>query len=616
MIISLDSVKKYFGSDLILENITGIIKSDSRIGIIGANGAGKTTLMNIITGNLDYDEGDLYINPSVKFGYLEQNGLLESEKTVLEELYSVFSKETDAINRLSNIDLSDPASKYEYDKLLSFINSRDAYNIDVKINSVLNGMGFKDNVKFQLVSNLSGGEKTRLAIAKLLLTDCNVLILDEPTNHLDFTTCAWLENYLESFKGAVISVTHDRYYLDKVCDVIWEIEFGKINEYHGNYSDYKKAKKEKLEYQKKLYDEYIEKQAKLKDYVARNLVRASTSAMAKSRRKELDKMEEILPPSEYNKHIYISFNFNKKSWFDVLKTENLSLKIGERVLFENLSIDIKSECKVAIIGENGTGKTTLFKALLGLHNDYSGKIKWGKEITKGVFEQSHIYDDPSKTVLDEIWDLFPTLTEQEIRSKLASVLFIGDDIYKKVSDISGGESARLQLAILSLSDNNTLLLDEPTNHLDMMSKEKLEEALLDFKGTQFVISHDRYFLNSVPDIIIHLSKEKVSVFNGKFDEFQEWVSKDQVVEVKPEKKEKVQTGYVTKSDRALAAKKRNEISACEKMISSLESEISELEKIIAENSSDFQILEQACVDLENKKVKLDELTERWLELID
>ncbi len=611
MIINFLNITKYFGSDLILDKVSGNIEENARIGIIGANGAGKTTLMNIISESFDFDSGELYVNPNVKFGYLHQNSLVESENTILEEMESVFSIERQAIERLGQLDYTDSSSKYEYESLMSFINSRDAYNIDVKISSVLNGMGFKDTDKSQRVSTLSGGEKTRLALAKLLLTDCNVLLLDEPTNHLDFTTCAWLENYLKSFKGAVISVTHDRYYLDKVCDTIWEVEFGKINEYKGNYSDYKVQKQEKIDFLQKKYDEYIERKNKLNDYVARNLVRASTSAMAKSRRKELEKMQEVAAPTEYTKQIHIGFTFDKKSWFDVLKTNNLSVKIDDKTLFSNLTIDVKSGVRIAIIGENGTGKTTLFKTLCNNHTEYTGNFSWGKEVSIGVFEQNHIFDNPENRVIDEIWDRFPTLTEQEIRSRLAMLLFCGDDIYKKVSNISGGESARLQLAILSLCKNNTLLFDEPTNHLDMMSKEKLEKALLNFKGTQFVISHDRYFLNTVPDIIIYLSKEKVIVFNGKFDEFETAFNTDIKEQPKPEKKPKP-TDYTSKSDRAIIAKKRNELSKIEKEIAKLENEIPILEDFINNNPSDFQKLQDVCIQLEQNKKEIDTLSEKWL----
>lgn len=618
MIITLNGISKYFGSNQILKDVSGIVKSDSRIGIIGANGTGKTTLLNILTGVYPADNGKIYINPSVKLGYLTQNSLIESDKTVYEEMQSVFHKEIKATEAIKNFDFNKENAKYEYDKLLSFINSTDAYNIDVKINYVLNGMGFDDKQKNQKVSVLSGGEKTRVALSKLLLTDANVLILDEPTNHLDFSTCAWLEEYLNNFKGAVISVTHDRYYLDKVCNTIWELEFGKITEYKQNYSGYKAEKSKRLEEQEKIYKEQLERREKLQDYVARNLVRASTSAMAKSRQKELDRMEFVERPTEYNKQIQLNFNKSKKSWFDVLKLINLDLYIENRRLFSSLNIDIKAGEKIAFIGDNGTGKTTLFNALTGNHTEYQGKIRWGKEVDTGIYEQTHIYENPDKTIMEEFHDHFPAYTELEVRSALASVLFTEDDVYKKVSTISGGESARLQLSILSHNFNNTLLLDEPTNHLDMPSKEKLEEALMKFDGTELIISHDRYFLNTIPDKIVYLSENKVIVFEGKFDELHKLLDKATQQNNKPSQKktdsEKNTNGYTTKEERVKAAQRRNAISAAEKEINKLDNEIAELESIISNATTDYETLTKVCSDLEAKKELLDKATELWFTL--
>ena len=614
MIINFNSITKYYGSNKILDNVSGIIKSKSRIGIIGANGAGKTTLFKILTSEIEYEQGELFINSNVKIGYLHQNSLVESNNTVFDEMNSVFAKEHAAIEKLSKLDINNLNEKSEYERLYSFITARDAYNTETKIKYVLNGLDFKEDTYTKPVNVLSGGEKTRLALAKLLLTDCNVLLLDEPTNHLDFKTCSWLEEYLKSFNGAVISITHDRYYLNSVCDTIWEVEFGKISEYVGNYNQYKLLKQQKLEYQQKLYDEYVEKQQKLKDYIAKNLVRASTSAMAKSRRRDLEKMEEVLPPSEYNKKINLKFTFDKKSWFDVLKVNDLSVKINNNILFSNLNLDIKQKQKIAIIGENGIGKTTLFKVLLGIHNNFDGKFKWGNDVTIGVFDQNKIFEDSSKTVIDELWDNYKNLTENQIRTALATMLFTGDDVFKKISEISGGESARLQFANLSLAKNNTLMFDEPTNHLDMSSKESLEQALLHFDGTEIIISHDRYFLNTVPDIIVYLSKEKVVVFEGKFDEFMQKLEKAPSPSQKPQKQQKQHAGYTTKEQRANAAKKRNEISALESKINLLEQEIASLEQQIEQNSKDFVKLEEYCNKLEQKKMELDEISEKWLVL--
>lgn len=613
MIINFNNLVKYYGSDIILNKISGIIDNKSRIGIIGANGAGKTTLLKLISGVETPDSGTIYINPNVKLGYLTQNLVFESCATVFDEMLNVFEKEIQAIEQLNKLDLSSSDGKNEYDRLTKYISARDAYNIDVKINYVLNGMGFTEKQKSQSISTLSGGEKTRLAISKLLLCDANVLLLDEPTNHLDFKTCAWLEEYLKNYGGAVISVTHDRYYLDKVCTEIWEIEYGKLNVYRESYSSYKKTKAKNLELVEKAYKEQNDYINKLEDYISKNIVRASTSKMAKSRQKELDRIERIDKPREYNKQINIKFKFNKKSWFDVLKLNNLSVSAGGMLLFSDLCADIKAGEKIAVIGDNGAGKSTLFKVLVGSHKDYTGKFLWGKDVSIGLYEQNHEYKNPDKTVRDELWDMHPATTEHEIRSHLASLLFTSDDIYKKTADISGGESARLQLAIMTLQDNNTLLMDEPTNHLDMMSKEKLESALMEFPGTELIISHDRYLLNKIPDKIIYIAKDKVTVFNGKFDEF----LSSGILSANNESqiKEKVsQNSYKSKKDRINDAKKRTEISNCEKEIAELEKCISQLEKIISENSSNYETLTSACSDLELKKHKLDVLTERWLEL--
>ena len=613
MIINFNNLVKYYGSDIILNKISGIIDNKSRIGIIGANGAGKTTLLKLISGVETPDSGTIYINPNVKLGYLTQNLVFESCATVFDEMLNVFEKEIQAIEQLNKLDLSSSNGKNEYDRLTKYISARDAYNIDVKINYVLNGMGFTEKQKTQSISTLSGGEKTRLAISKLLLCDANVLLLDEPTNHLDFKTCAWLEEYLKNYGGAVISVTHDRYYLDKVCTEIWEIEYGKLNVYRESYSSYKKTKAKNLELVEKAYKEQNDYINKLEDYISKNIVRASTSKMAKSRQKELDRIERIDKPREYNKQINIKFKFNKKSWFDVLKLNNLSVSAGGMLLFSDLCADIKAGEKIAVIGDNGAGKSTLFKVLVGSHKDYTGKFLWGKDVSIGLYEQNHEYKNPDKTVRDELWDMHPAMTEHEIRSHLASLLFTSDDIYKKTADISGGESARLQLAIMTLQDNNTLLMDEPTNHLDMMSKEKLESALIEFPGTELIISHDRYLLNKIPDKIIYIAKDKVTVFNGKFDEF----LSSGILSANNESqiKEKVsQNSYKSKKDRINDAKKRTEISNCEKEIAELEKCISQLEKIISENSSNYETLTSACSDLELKKHKLDVLTERWLEL--
>ncbi len=615
MIINFNDITKYYGSELVLDKVSGTVAKNSRIGIIGANGAGKTTLVKIISGFERADSGQLYINPDVVFCHLEQTPVFKDGYTVEQEMKTVFQRELDALEKLKNIKPDCDASKSEYDSLMKFINARDAYNIDVKINYVLNGMGFSQRQKQQMTSTLSGGEKTRLAIAKLLLSDANVMILDEPTNHLDFKTCTWLENYLQSYPGAVICVTHDRYFLDRVCSEIWEIEFGHLTKYQGGYSNYKETKDKNLKQAQKIYRQQLEYQNKLQDYIAKNLVRASTSKMAKSRQKELDRMEEAKKPQIYSKQIHIKFLFNKKSWFDVLKCSDVSVFASGKRLFSGFTIDLKAGEKLAVIGDNGAGKTTLFKTLSGVHKEYTGRINWGKEVSIGIYEQNHTYPHPDKTVKDEFWDQYPQLTDNEVRSVLAAFLFSADDIEKKVANLSGGESARLQLAILSKKNCNTLLLDEPTNHLDIMSKEYLEAALSEFCGTELIISHDRYLLNTIPDKIVYISESFVKVFDGKYDDVIQHIQQLET-EDKPVKKEQSNTNqtYKSKQDRAAAAQKRSRLYNCEKQIAQLENQIKELEEIISKNPDNYQLLSEACDKLEENKHQLDSLTELWLSL--
>ena len=614
MIIDFKNVTKYYGVDKILDGVSGIVEERSRIGIIGANGAGKTTILKILTGGEQYDGGEIFIDPKVRVGYLTQSAVSNGDNTVVREMREVYADEIRALERLSELRPDDAASRSEYDRLLAYITAKDAFNIDVKIDRVLNGMGFDAERKAQPVRTLSGGEKTRLALAKLLISDSNLLILDEPTNHLDFATCAWLEEYLAGYKGAVISVTHDRYYLDKVCDSIWELEFGKLTVYGAGYEAYKAEKNEQFERAEKEYEQAMERRHKLEDYVARNLVRASTSAMAKSRRKELEREAEPERPAQYRGQIRVNFRLGKKSWNDVLKLQGLTVSAGGKRLFEGLDADFKAGERIAIVGDNGTGKTTLAKALCGRHGEYEGRIRWGVDVETGVFEQSHEYEEPGKTVLEEFCDAYPALTRFEARSALAGLLFTADDVYKKVGEISGGESARLQLALLAQKSVNVLIMDEPTNHLDMMSKEKLEDALERFEGTEFIVSHDRYLLNRIPDKIIYIENGRAAVFDGKFDEFIASRPKEQPEKPQVKPKKPAAEGYKTKEMRAAEARRRQRISECESKIADAERQIAELEEIISKSGSDYAVLSETCEKLEALRAENDRLTELWLEL--
>ncbi len=629
MLVSLQNAGISFGGNVVLEGISSDIKENSRIGLIGANGCGKSTLLNLISGELESETGDIAKKPNLQIGYLKQNSGLKSGNTVFNEMRSVFApilKVKDELDdlRLMMADCSENTDEFkklskEYDEKLSYFESNEGYIIDVKIRTVLNGMGFENTPHDTIIDTLSGGEKTRLALAKLLLTEPELLILDEPTNHLDFKTLRWLEEHLESYKGAIVVVSHDRYFLDKVVSEIWEVEFCNMRVFTGNYSKYKILKAELMARWEKEYEAQQEEIADLEDYVARNLVRATTSKSAKSRVKKLERMERIERPREYNKQISLRFDFDRDPVKEVLNVENASVCVGEeqKKLFENLSFIIERGDKVAVIGENGIGKTSLLRAIQGLIDLKQGRYRWGKEIKLAYFEQENRQLNPNNTVLEEIWHRYPRMTETEVRKLLGQVLLTGENVYKRVGVLSGGERAKLAFALLMLQRGNVLILDEPTNHLDLTSKEILETALKDFKGTMILVSHDRYLLREVPDRIIEIFDDRVEVFKGNYDYYIE-KSKPREVKTTPSPEKKPQSGsYRTKEQRAEDTKRRIKIKELETDIENLENQISEIEKNL-ENpevfENDYQKIQDACDLLEKLKEELNEKTDFWLEL--
>jgi ATP-binding cassette subfamily F protein 3 len=615
MIIDLNKVDMFFGSVQILSNICLKIEDRDRIGLIGANGAGKSTLLNIITGELEKSNGE--INRSNKtIGYLHQNSGLSSDNTIYEEMRLVFSNLIDISHRLS--DLYNKISKIndhnsieykdleqQYSKLQTEFEQKEGYNIDVKINTMLNGMGFLNKDNDTKISTLSGGEKTRLALCKLLLSEPDLLILDEPTNHLDFKTLNWLEDYLKSYKGALLMVSHDRYFLDKLVSDICEIYKTKLTRYKGNYTKFVATKEANLKALEKEYEKQQNEIHSLKEYVAKNIARASTSKSAKSRQNTLDKMEIIDKPSDYLKAIKLNFDIKMESGFDVLNVENIKLQIGDRILNENVNFQVFKGDKVAFVGENGVGKTTFLKTILS-END---KVQWGRNTTKSYFEQETKLLNPKKTALGEIWDMFPSLYEQDIRNALGKMLLTSDDVHKEISVLSGGEKAKVKFAIMMLQKANVLILDEPTNHLDLSSKDILDKALKEYEGTIIMVSHDRYLLNKVPTKIVEMTKDDFVVYNGNYDYYLE--NKQEIVISRAETTNKENNFYRSKKDRAIIVKKANDIKKAEEQISILESEINSLEIEISEIVSDFEKLTEKCNLLEEKKYKLDSLYDTW-----
>ena len=637
MLISLQDIGISFAGTTILEHITADVQEDSRIGLIGPNGAGKSTLLGMMTGELENEWGEISRKPMLNFGYLHQNSGLSGENTIRREMRAVFQPVLDARQKLDDLQLDmgqlDPRSaEYrekaaEYDKLLSYYETNDGYTIDVKIQSVLNGMGFMGRDLDTRISTLSGGEKTRLALCKLLLSEPELLILDEPTNHLDFKTLRWLEGHLKEYKGAVIVVSHDRYFLDETAHEIWEVEFQSMRVFPGNYSRYKVLKAELMARWEKEYEAQQEEIADLEDYVARNLVRATTSKMAKSRVKKLERMERIERPREYSKEMSLHFTFGRDPVKEVLNAQELSLTVGEagrrKHLFDHLSFVIERGDKVAVIGENGIGKSSLLKGLLGRLKFDSGRYKWGDEVKIGYFDQENRQLNPENTVIEELWSRYPRKTETEIRTELGRVLLQGEDVYKKVAVLSGGERAKLAFAVLMAEHKNFLMLDEPTNHLDLRSKEILEDALDEFEGTMLFVSHDRYLLRRVPDKIIEIFSDHVEVFPGNYDYYMEKMAERERLQAAraaslppPEKKPSAgaQAFQKGKEARAAAAKARARLKALETRLEELEGEIAAVEEAMTDPSLGYEALQELCAKLEALQSEQDAGMEEWVSL--
>lgn len=629
MLISIDGLCKNFGEKRILDNISLTIEDRGRYGLIGVNGAGKSTLLNIIMGSLAFEQGNIYKSNSVTIGYLKQNNGLDRENSIINEMRLAFSDVINAQNemivlgeKLAEIE-DKTSSEYKtvsekYAKCQAVIDSRDGYNIDVKISTILNGMGFADKDLNAIINTLSGGEKTRLAIAKLLLEEPNLLILDEPTNHLDFRTLAWLEEYLLSYKGSILVVSHDRYFLDKIVDTVFEIERSKLYTYKGNYSKYLVLREERRQRQQKEYESQQTEIAKMQTYIDKNLARASTSNSAKSRIKALESMEIIEKPDADLKPMRLKFEKINEPYKDVLKVSNLQICVGDerKVLCDNINLHIRKGDKVAIIGDNGIGKSSFLKTIQDIIPYYKGNIEWGKNVSVSYYEQENLNLNMDKIAIDELWDRFPHISETDIRKVLGNVLLTKDDVYKPVRVISGGERAKLAFCIIMLEKANVIILDEPTNHLDLMSKEVLEKALCEYDGTLIFVSHDRYLLNKVPHKIVEIEKDGVFISDGGFDEYKA-IKEMAVLSAVEEKKESVpdkpKGNYRSKEQRKLDSQRRNRIKELEKLIEDTEISIGVIEEELTKEEvfSDYVLMNEKCESLEKLKSELEEYYEEW-----
>ncbi len=644
MLLNVEHLYKYFNGQALLKDINFTVEDREAVGLIGVNGCGKSTLLNIITGSEGYDKtpeglGSVNIAGKASIGFLRQNSGLNSELTIGEEMKNAFAPLLETLDKMKVLEkkMADGGDidsiSHEYAELSSYFEVRDGYRIDVKIKQVLNGMGFGSTPTDRVISTLSGGEKTRLALAKLLLEEPNLLILDEPTNHLDFETLMWLEDYLKGYKGAIIIVSHDRYFLNKVCTRICEIEQGRLTSYRGDYSSYLVQKKMNSERQLKEYEAQQKEIAKLEDYVAKNLVRASTSKMAKSRQHMLDRIERIDKPLMYSKPPKIKLEYDIEPTKDIVRVVDCPLVVGEgadkKELIKSLTMNVRRGEHVAIIGANGIGKTSILKLIQGIIPHDGGNISWGGNVKISYFEQEHAILDLHKTVLEEIMDRYPRLSEQQARSVLGAVLLTGENVFKPISVLSGGERAKLCFAIMALNRGNVLVLDEPTNHLDLSTKEVLEDALAEFGGTIILVSHDRYLLNKVASRIIEIKHDEVNSYDGNFDAYSEAVnaarqlkmqSEAEIKRAEEEKayKENKAKQYRSKEQRAADAQKRNRIRELEKEIEDTEVLIFELENAISdpEIASDYSKMSEKCKELEEAKTALDQKMDEWAELSD
>lgn len=632
MLLSADNLYFGFNGNSLLKNIDFSLNEGDRVGLIGANGEGKTTLIRLILGELEPESGALFRKNGIRIGYLAQNGGYDSDNTVFEEMREVFAPDIRAIEALreteKKISIADEHSdeyrilSARYESLNKQIAARDSYNYEVRIRTVLNGMGF-ESMYDHPIHTMSGGEKTRLKLCRLLLEDPELLILDEPTNHLDMKTLFWLEDYLSAYKGAILTVSHDRYFLDKLVTSIYELEHKKLSVFKGNYTKYKGLKAEKVARLLKEYEKQQEERAHMQEYVDKNLVRASTTKMAQSRRLALEKMELIEKPMLPPPPPRFSFGYADKPYERVLEVNDMQLRAGEKVLLEKASFSLTRGEKCAVVGDNGTGKSTLIKELVKGKNP---AIRLGRFVKIACYDQENANLDLNETVLGELWGRHVGWEQTRVRNILAQAGLVAEDMDKKVRMLSGGERAKLALAVFECENGNFLVLDEPTNHLDLAAKESLEAALKAFDGTILFVSHDRYFIRALAGKILELEDGKLNSFTGSYDEYtaqkQSAKSQDRSGNPPPTpslstKSDKADGYYRSKEERAADARKRTRIKKIEEEIASLEEEDVTLNEQLSDPlvTADFIRLTEICNRIEKIKNELDALYAEYETLI-
>ncbi|EGR89079.1 ABC transporter, ATP-binding protein [Streptococcus dysgalactiae subsp. equisimilis SK1250] len=529
IILQGNKLERSFSGDVLFQNISLQVDERDRIALVGPNGAGKSTLLKLLVGEETPTSGEVNTKKDLTLSYLAQNSRFESDKTIYEEMLKVFEalRQDEKRLRQMEMDMATVSGQdltrlmMDYDLLAERFRQQGGFTYEAEIKAILNGFKFDESMWQMTIAELSGGQNTRLALAKMLLEKPELLVLDEPTNHLDIETIAWLENYLANYQGALIIVSHDRYFLDKVATVTLDLTPSGLDRYSGNYSRFMALKAEKLVAEEKQFDKQQKEIAKLEDFVQKNIVRASTTKRAQARRKQLEKIERLDKPTSGRKSAHMTFHAEKPSGNVVLRVEEAAIGYGDQALSEPINVDINKLDAIAVVGPNGIGKSTLIKSIIGQLPLLKGQLKYGANVETGYYDQTQSHLTPSNTVLEELWQDFSTTSEVDIRNRLGAFLFSGDDVKKSVSMLSGGEKARLLLAKLSMENNNFLVLDEPTNHLDIDSKEVLENALIDFDGTLLFVSHDRYFINRLATKVLEITEKGSTLYLGGYDYYLE-----------------------------------------------------------------------------------------------
>lgn len=637
ILLQANQIARLFGDEVLFENMQLEVQDRSRIALVGRNGAGKSTLLKILAGIEEPDKGTISKTKDLTMGYLDQHTGLESTKTIWEEMLTVFEPIQKMEKRLRQLEsqiadeqIQADEKRYqqvlvEYDRLQHEFNDLNGYGYESEIKSVLHGFRFEEDYLDHLISNLSGGQKTRLALAKLLLEKPDLLILDEPTNHLDIETLSWLENYLKNYRGALLMVSHDRYFLDKIVEEVYEISRRKMSHYKGNYSRYLDQKAERLEREWKEYEKQQVEISKLEDFVARNLVRASTTKRAQSRRKQLEKMDRIERPQGDEKSAHFLFSIERQSGREVLEVEEAAVGYNQTVLCEPIDFQIRKQEAIALVGPNGVGKSTLLKSIIGDIPFVKGKSKVGHHVSIGYYDQEQANLNSQQSVLEELWSEHRTTSEKDIRTVLGSFLFSGEDVKKTIPLLSGGEKARVALAKLSMNRDNFLILDEPTNHLDIDSKEVLENALIDYEGTLLFVSHDRYFINRIATSVLELSETGGKLYHGNYDYYLEKkLEEEQLKELlNEETDEVVEVKTETKKNFELDKQKQKEKRTLERQVEQLEKELHEMEEAIESiqkemelpaNLEDHEALQKLNETLTSSFKQQEDLLNQWEEV--